>query len=443
MAKDNKGIKPKREMSRRQLASWQKQARQQRIILYISIGIVAAVLLIIGAGWFFTDYQPRHQKVLVINGRTFRMDYYISALKYYSGKDATRVGQIEPSIISYIQEGESIREGARQLGLSVADNETEAAMKDQGADEEYRDFVNVGLLAQKVIDNFKSEIPASAEQRRLNALLVESESKAQEVLKIIETSDNFTGAAEQFSADSYTRQLKGDTGFQLKEVLALGSYLGTNAVGDFAFSAPADNTTVSIVKDDAKVKNLGYWLIKVTDRQVVTDNATATADNTTTGDNQTPDARVKISAILLGSEDEAKSVQTRLSGGEDFAAVAKEVSQDTTSRDQGGDLGSFTKDTIRPAFAPFALDPAVTLNVVSDPVRDTATVTKGGYWLVRVLEVDPNRPVSDNDRDLLANTAYDKWYTPIRTNPDNKIDIIITEKQRAWAAETARKELTG
>ncbi|RJQ36241.1 MAG: hypothetical protein C4555_07820 [Dehalococcoidia bacterium] len=450
MVNNKKQVKPKREMSRQQLSNWQKQQRRQRLVLNIAIGVVVAVFLIIGIGWFVSDYQPRHQKVLVINGNEFRMDYYLAALKYYSGSDAASVGQIEPQLVSYIQEVLLTREGAEALGLSVTADETDAALKTLGVSDEYRDFVEVELLAQKVFDSFRSEVPAQAEYRHLNALFVESESKAQEVLASLEASDNFTALAPLVSEDSYTRQQSGDLGFQMKETLELSSYLGSSVVADYAFSMPADNITVAIVHDDTKAKRLGYWLIKVTDRE--TQMTEIQTDDNQTGDNQTVEeetadtqtvtvSRVRISAILLGSRDEADMVKARLDGGEDFAALAGELSRDSTSREQGGELGWFSPDTIRPAFELFALNPTVPMDVVSDVIRDTATVTNGGYWLVKVIESE-EREVAAGDRDLLAQEAYSGWYTALRTNPENKIDILLTEKQRAWAVATARRELS-
>jgi parvulin-like peptidyl-prolyl isomerase len=447
LAKNKKAIKPKREMSRGQLANWQKQERRQRLILNIAILVVVAVFLVVGVGWFFTNFQPQHQKVLVVNGTVVRMDYYVDALKYFSGDSASSVSQTEPSLVTYIEEREFVREGARQLGISVADNETEAALKNRDLPAKYSDFVNTELMAQKVYEYFQSQVPSNAEYRHLKAALVDSESQAQSLLSSFATSGNFSELA-LLSEDSYTKQQSGDLGFQMKDILALPSYLGTDVVGDFAFSAPADNTTIQIVKDATKVKNVGYWLLKVTDREFpAADNQTAgvSSDNQTisaTSDNQTP-SRVRISAILLASEDEATSVKARLDAGEDFVTLVKELSQDKTSRDQDGDLGWFTPGTIRPAFESFALDPATPLNTASDVTKDTATVTTGGYWLIQVLGIDANREVATGDRDLLANTAFNDWLTALRTNPENKIDILITEKQHAWAVDTATKELGG
>lgn len=55
--------------------------------------------------------------------------------------------------------------------------------------------------------------------------------------------------------------------------------------------------------------------------------------------------------ILVETEEEAAEVITRLEGGEDFAAVAEEVSTDTGSGAAGGDLGCAAAATYVPEFA--------------------------------------------------------------------------------------------
>ncbi len=55
--------------------------------------------------------------------------------------------------------------------------------------------------------------------------------------------------------------------------------------------------------------------------------------------------------ILVETEEEAQEVLRRLEAGEDFAELAKELSTDTGSGAQGGDLGEFTRDRMVPEFA--------------------------------------------------------------------------------------------
>ena len=74
-------------------------------------------------------------------------------------------------------------------------------------------------------------------------------------------------------------------------------------------------------------------------------------------------------------------IRTRIEGGEDFAAIAKELSEDPGSAGQGGDLGSIEAGIMDPAFdqAAFALEK----DVLSQPVR-----TQFGYHLIQVTEIE-------------------------------------------------------
>lgn len=54
-------------------------------------------------------------------------------------------------------------------------------------------------------------------------------------------------------------------------------------------------------------------------------------------------AQVKVDHIFTKDEARAKDIVDRLKKGEDFAALAKQYSEDTKSRDNGGDLGWLAK----------------------------------------------------------------------------------------------------
>jgi parvulin-like peptidyl-prolyl isomerase len=89
---------------------------------------------------------------------------------------------------------------------------------------------------------------------------------------------------------------------------------------------------------------------------------------------------VCVKHILVDTEEEAQAVMARLAAGEDFAAVADEVSQDTGT--EGGDLGCASAGSYVPEFAEAAL--AAPIGEVVGPVE-----SEYGYHVLVVSERTP------------------------------------------------------
>ena len=87
-----------------------------------------------------------------------------------------------------------------------------------------------------------------------------------------------------------------------------------------------------------------------------------------------------------------QALKQRIQGGEDFAKVAAQESDDAGSAAKGGDLGTFRHGQMVPSFeqAAFALKPGE----LSDPVK-----TQYGYHLIKVESKDI-RPFGDARADL-------------------------------------------
>jgi hypothetical protein len=86
--------------------------------------------------------------------------------------------------------------------------------------------------------------------------------------------------------------------------------------------------------------------------------------------------KIQVSHILLKTEDEARSVLTRIRQGADFAETAKQNSIDSISAAKGGDLGEFSRGDLVPEFdqAAFRLRVGETSDVVKTPL---------GYHLIK------------------------------------------------------------
>jgi peptidyl-prolyl cis-trans isomerase D len=114
-----------------------------------------------------------------------------------------------------------------------------------------------------------------------------------------------------------------------------------------------------------------------------------------------PGEGAEAAAAEAAARAKAEKAAARVRGGEAFEKVAAELSEDPGSKDRGGDLGSFPRGRMVPAFeeAAFSLAPGT----VSDPVQSSY-----GFHVIRVDEKKPAKLVPFEEaqravaRDLLA-----------------------------------------
>ena len=103
------------------------------------------------------------------------------------------------------------------------------------------------------------------------------------------------------------------------------------------------------------------------------------------------------------SDDEAKAkaeaIRKRIIGGEDFAKIAKEESDDTSSGDKGGDLGEFKKGMMVPPFETAAF--ALKVGDISEPV-----LSPFGYHVIQV-QTHTIKPLAEVKAEILAKLKPD------------------------------------
>lgn len=107
------------------------------------------------------------------------------------------------------------------------------------------------------------------------------------------------------------------------------------------------------------------------------------------------------SAVLMRARSRAEQALLKLRGGASFAAVAKEYSQDTASKNRDGDLGYFIKGKLYPTFeeVAFRLKPGEISNVVETPV---------GFHIIKVTERWPDNAHSTY-MDMQKRKAFEDW----------------------------------
>ncbi len=94
--------------------------------------------------------------------------------------------------------------------------------------------------------------------------------------------------------------------------------------------------------------------------------------------------QVKASHILVNQEDQAKDVYKQLKAGADFSESAKKYSVDTGTKDNGGDLGYFTRGQMVEPFEEMAF--SLKVNKFGEPVK-----TDFGYHIIKVLDIKDSK----------------------------------------------------
>ena len=410
--------RPRGEFTKRQLSHWQRQKKRQRIIAISGLSVIAAVIVLVGAGWYISQYKPLHETVIRVNDTEFSMDYYVKTLKFYGeGQSTYYMYSLADEAVRIIEQNELVRQEAMRLGISVSNDAVDEQLesRDLPLSRDYRDLVRAEMLITKLRDeHFEQEVPASGEQRHIMAMFLESESQAQEVRARLEAGEDFTELADELSLDGLSE--KGDLGWQSKDVLTI--LLGTPILSEHAFSAEVGALSQPIYDED-KAKGIGYWLIEVLEREEDEEEAS-------------------VQAMVLESEEEAWEVRARLEVGEDFATLSEEFSQLAVA-EKGGYLGLLAPGMMTSAFDEAVFDAKLEPGTLSEPVKDEAIITRGGYWLLKVLDKADNRQIEDADRDLLKAKALNDWVSALWDNSENIVESYLDDEKKAWAIERALK----
>jgi foldase protein PrsA len=135
-----------------------------------------------------------------------------------------------------------------------------------------------------------------------------------------------------------------------------------------------------------------------------------------------------VSHILVETEEEAQAALERIEAGEDFAAVAQDVSIDS-SAEQGGQLGPLQPGQFVPEFeeAALALEPGE----VSDPVE-----TEFGYHLITVGEPVPFEDVEAQITQQLTDAELGQSFTALAERLEAEAEITVDPAFGTWTGLT-------
>lgn len=389
-------------LHKKHIARQQREQQQGRIILYTFFGILAAVVLLLLYGWLdikyfqanrpvakvgdaeilVKDFEPRvrlqrqqllSQYNLYSQYQQFGMDVSAQLQQIQSSLDApVTVGQ---TVLDQMINEELIRQEAAKRGITVDEAELNDAV--QAAFNYFPDGTPVpsATPTQVTLPDVPAEAFTIVTQTPLPTATLEPTATPESAptataTPVLPTPTVGPTSTPEPTATPYTLE---------------------------GFQSDLENSNQRMVKlgfdEDVFRKFFEAQLLETKLREAIS------ADIATT------QTQVWARHILVADEQAAKDIIVRLQAGEDFATLAKELSTDTGSGLNGGDLGWFGTGAMVPEFetAAFALkNPG---DITTEPVQSDF-----GYHIIQLI-AKQERPLTADQYETAKQKAFADWLT--------------------------------
>lgn len=389
-------------LHKKHIARQQREQQQGRIILYTFFGILAAVVLLLLYGWLdikyfqanrpvakvgdaeilVKDFEPRvrlqrqqllSQYNLYSQYQQFGMDVSAQLQQIQSSLDApVTVGQ---TVLDQMINEELIRQEAAKRGITVDETELNDAV--QAAFNYFPDGTPVpsATPTQVTLPDVPAEAFTIVTQTPLPTATLEPTATPESAptataTPVLPTPTVGPTSTPEPTATPYTLE---------------------------GFQSDLENSNQRMVKlgfdEDVFRKFFEAQLLETKLREAIS------ADIATT------QTQVWARHILVADEQAAKDIIVRLQAGEDFATLAKELSTDTGSGLNGGDLGWFGTGAMVPEFetAAFALkNPG---DITTEPVQSDF-----GYHIIQLI-AKQERPLTADQYETAKQKAFADWLT--------------------------------
>lgn len=364
--KDDETPRPalaKEALSRRQLSRREREARQRRLVSIFVAVTVTAVLLVLAFG-FYQEYVAKPASpVATVNGKPISIRDYQAMVRYRRFEQTSMIARLQ-----------------NQLSLLDATAEDQQFLVQYYQQQIQQLQSNELTLPTDVLDNMIDDELVRQEAGKRNITVTADESQAE--------------IEQQFG---YIRNPPTPTPTPITATLEITATPTPTEVPMTleTFQQNYDQYVVALRKNASFGETAFRRLFESSLYRTKLQDALA-AEVPLTAE------QVHARHILLTTEEDAKKALERLQAGEDFAALAKELSQDTGTKETGGDLGWFPRGQMVTEFeeAAFALQPGQT----SDPVQ-----TSYGYHIINVIERDTNRPLDETMLEQKKASALDDW----------------------------------
>lgn len=208
-----------------------QRERKAKRIMYLSVALViAAVLIFIGVFYYLTYVAPFRRVIITVDDIQLRMDYFLERAKLAQASPAVMIqtltneilvkkGAAQDGIIVTTQDIDlQLRRSAAPGGQSLSESEfrewyRQQLNKTQVSDALYREVIANSILQARLhvylAENIKTVVP----QVHVNFISVNTQDEAQKVIDRWNAGEDFVKLARELSTDSDSRDKGGDLGW--------------------------------------------------------------------------------------------------------------------------------------------------------------------------------------------------------------------------------------
>ncbi|NIO72218.1 MAG: hypothetical protein GTN71_25130 [Anaerolineae bacterium] len=394
-----KKAKKRAGLTRKQIARSKKARRQQRMIIIGLTGVSVVIAVVLGLGLYQEYVAKPASPVAVVNGVPIRTGTYQRMVRYrrflilnYIANLQAQKAQLDPTnessefLAQYLQQSiDEVQSQMLTLDMQVLDN-----------------LIDEELIRQEAVKNGLSV----TEQEVNDAIQREVARGAGFVTAPDATATAATAVEATATAAFFTPTPLPTATPTLTVTAAVSSTTPTPTVLPTPLPTPHVMTEgeflerykamLDTLRKEAGLSEADYR------RTIEADLLSSKLQDLFASRVPTTEEQVHARHILVETEEEAQTVLARLEAGEDFASLAKELSTDESTREDGGDLGWFPRGVMVPEFeeAAFALQPGETSDIVQ---------TSFGYHIILVEERDPDRELEPSFLERRRASALSEW----------------------------------
>lgn len=374
----------------------------------LRISFLFAALL----AFMFVSCSPEHSKIIIAqyDDSKITMDEFEKAY-------AKNVGGIEAAVKDSFENYKNFADLYTNFKMKLDDAKVRGYQNDPSLNEELMDYkkkVGASYILEKYLvepnikdwyEKRKTEIRASHLMIRVDSTGEAAAAKyAQSILDSIKNGKSFEEMVSKYSQDQFSKPKGGDI------------FYFTAGQLPFEFEDACYKTEKGTVYPEVVKTRFGYHIIKVTDKKPRVPKIRAShiliSYMTAAGVVDTAAAELTMDSVL-----------TELKAGKDFGELAKRFSDDTGTKDKGGDLGFFERRMMVQEFDEAAFN--LEVGEVSSVVK-----TNFGLHVIKVTEKE-EYPTFEADREnlknLLKRSRYNDLYAELIDSYKKEYNYNVNE----------------